>query len=45
MHPADVKEAVRDKYGEAARRVTSGEASCCGRPGLRIRRCHRAAVT
>jgi SAM-dependent methyltransferase len=25
-----VKEAVRDKYSEAARRVTSGGASCCG---------------
>jgi arsenite methyltransferase len=30
MDPADVKEAVRDKYSEAARRVTSGGASCCG---------------
>lgn len=30
MDPTDVKEVVRDKYSEAARRVTSGAASCCG---------------
>src|SRR5215475_10326393 len=30
MDPANVKEAVRDKYSQAAQRVTSGGASCCG---------------
>ena len=30
MDTTIVKEAVRDKYSEAARRVTSGGASCCG---------------
>lgn len=29
MDPTDVKEAVRDKYSTAARRVTSAESSCC----------------
>jgi arsenite methyltransferase len=28
--PADMKEIVRQKYGEAALRVTSGGSSCCG---------------
>jgi SAM-dependent methyltransferase len=32
-----VKEAVRDKYSEAARRVTSGGASCCGAPSAASR--------
>jgi SAM-dependent methyltransferase len=32
VDPATVKEAVRDKYSEAARRVTSGGSSCCGVP-------------
>jgi arsenite methyltransferase len=32
MNPTDVKEAVRDRYSEAARRVTSGGTSCCGTP-------------
>ena len=26
----DIKEVVREKYADAARRVTSGEAACCG---------------
>jgi ubiquinone/menaquinone biosynthesis C-methylase UbiE len=30
MNPTDVKEAVRDRYSEAARRVTMGGTSCCG---------------
>jgi len=30
MSPINVKEAVRDKYSEAARRVTSGGEACCG---------------
>jgi arsenite methyltransferase len=30
MDTTRVKEAVREKYSEAARRVSSGEASCCG---------------
>jgi SAM-dependent methyltransferase len=32
MNPSDVKEAVRDRYSEAARRVTSGGTSCCATP-------------
>jgi SAM-dependent methyltransferase len=32
-----VKEAVRDKYSEAARRVTSGGSSCCGTPSAATR--------
>ncbi|HTW31706.1 MAG TPA: arsenite methyltransferase, partial [Candidatus Sulfotelmatobacter sp.] len=28
--PADIKEVVREKYGEAALRVKSGGSSCCG---------------
>src|SRR5215468_2954037 len=27
---ADIKEVVREKYGQAALRVTSGGSSCCG---------------
>jgi arsenite methyltransferase len=27
---ADIKEVVREKYGEAARRAAAGESSCCG---------------
>ena len=27
---ADIKEVVKQKYGEAALRVTSGGSSCCG---------------
>ena len=27
---ADIKEVVKEKYGQAARRVTSGGSSCCG---------------
>jgi 2-polyprenyl-3-methyl-5-hydroxy-6-metoxy-1,4-benzoquinol methylase len=30
MHGQDVKEAVRKRYGEAARRVGSAEGGCCG---------------
>jgi ubiquinone/menaquinone biosynthesis C-methylase UbiE len=30
MNSADLKEIVREKYGEAALRVTSGGSSCCG---------------
>jgi len=30
MSNADVKQVVREKYAEAARRVTSGGSSCCG---------------
>ncbi len=30
MSSADVKEAVREKYSEAARRVSSRQSSCCG---------------
>jgi SAM-dependent methyltransferase len=30
MSEANVKEAVREKYGQAARRVRSGGGSCCG---------------
>jgi arsenite methyltransferase len=29
-HTADIKEVVKQKYGEAALRVTSGGSSCCG---------------
>jgi len=32
MDTTKVKEAVRDRYSEAARRVTSGGASCCATP-------------
>jgi len=35
MSTPDVKEIVREKYGQAARRVQAGEASCCGSaPGV-----------
>jgi arsenite methyltransferase len=30
MTTADIKEAVREKYGQAAARVQSGKSSCCG---------------
>ncbi|MDR3702928.1 MAG: arsenite methyltransferase [Candidatus Sulfopaludibacter sp.] len=30
MNTTDIKEAVRERYGEAARRVQSGKTSCCG---------------
>ena len=30
MNEADIKEIVREKYGEAARRAAVGRASCCG---------------
>jgi arsenite methyltransferase len=30
MSTTDIKEAVRERYGEAARRVRSGGTSCCG---------------
>lgn len=30
MSMPDIKAAVREQYGEAALRVTSGRASCCG---------------
>src|SRR6201984_3278622 len=30
---ADIKEVVKEKYGEAALRVTSGGSSCCGAIG------------
>jgi arsenite methyltransferase len=30
MSTTDVKEVVKEKYGEAARRVSSGGSSCCG---------------
>src|SRR6516165_8799399 len=30
MSTPDVKEIVREKYGQAALRVTSGGSSCCG---------------
>ena len=30
MSDTDIKEAVRQKYGEAARKVTSRQSSCCG---------------
>jgi arsenite methyltransferase len=32
MNEPNIKEIVRDKYGEAALRVTSGEGGCCGNP-------------
>ncbi len=30
MNPTDIKEVVKEKYGEAALRATSGGSSCCG---------------
>ena len=30
MSSADMKEVVKEKYGQAALRVTSGGSSCCG---------------
>jgi arsenite methyltransferase len=30
MSSPDIKEVVREKYGQAALRVTSGRSSCCG---------------
>jgi len=30
MSATDIKEVVKEKYGEAAKRVTSGGSSCCG---------------
>jgi arsenite methyltransferase len=30
MSTAEVRDAVKEKYGEAARRVTTGGSSCCG---------------
>ena len=30
MEKAEIREVVKEKYGEAARRVTSGGSSCCG---------------
>ena len=30
MNTSDIKEAVRERYGDAARRVQSGRTSCCG---------------
>ena len=30
MSTANIKEVVREKYGEAATRVQSGRTSCCG---------------
>ncbi len=30
MSSADIKEVVKEKYGQAALRVTSGGSSCCG---------------
>jgi arsenite methyltransferase len=37
MDTTEVKEAVREKYSEVARRVTSGGASCCGAPSAASR--------
>jgi arsenite methyltransferase len=37
MDTSNVKEAVRERYSEAARRVTSGGASCCGAPSAASR--------
>jgi hypothetical protein len=30
MSSTDIKEVVKEKYGQAALRVTSGGSSCCG---------------
>ena len=30
MNETDIKEVVREKYGQAALRVKSGGSSCCG---------------
>ena len=30
MSTTDIKEVVKEKYGQAARRVSSGGSSCCG---------------
>ena len=30
MSSVDIKEVVKEKYGEAALRVSSGGSSCCG---------------
>jgi arsenite methyltransferase len=30
MNEADIKEIVKEKYGQAARRVSAGKTSCCG---------------
>src|SRR5256885_6736757 len=30
MHPADIKDVVKEKYGQAALRVNRGGSSCCG---------------
>ena len=37
MSTPDVKEVVREKYAQAARRVSSGGSSCCGSVALRRR--------
>ena len=33
MNTTDIKDVVREKYGQAARRVKSGGSSCCGASG------------
>ena len=37
MDTSNIREAVREKYSEAARRVTSGGSSCCGAPSAASR--------
>jgi hypothetical protein len=37
MSSTDIKEVVKDKYGQAALRVTTGGSSCCGsRESLKV---------
>lgn len=37
--PANVKDAVRDKYGRAALRVKAGSGGCCGSAPSALDRC------
>ena len=39
MNSPDLKQVVKEKYGQAALRVTSGDGSCCGATAARGKRC------
>jgi arsenite methyltransferase len=39
MNSPDLKQVVKEKYGQAALRVTSGDGSCCGATAARGMRC------
>jgi len=47
MSSPDIKEIVKEKYGQAALRVTSGGSSCCGATPVRDAaiRSHRICMT